>query len=792
MNPDIKEYFTKHADQSAPIMRAFFSAGKKLLLRTEVLETFVSFARESGVEEIGSSPFTEFFTGVQEAAVEDPYIYVAHRPRIGEWEHIRLCAEPLSVTAISVSEYLQVKERIAIGKENGWTLEIDMEPFNRGFPRMKETRSIGRGVEFLNRKLSSQLFQDMERGSALILDFLRVHQYRGTQLMVNDRITNVSKLRSALRRAESLLLHRSKSESVESIRHVLQDYGFEPGWGHTIGRVAETMQWLTDILEAPDPDRLEKFLARVPMIFSIAIISPHGYFSQAKALGLPDTGGQVVYILDQVRALEKEMLRLVVQQGLTIKPRIVVISRLLPEANGTTCDQRIEKINGTENAIILRVPFTNDSGEVIPHWISRFKIWPHLERFAEEASREVTAELAGRPDLIVGNYSDGNLVASLMSDKMKVTQCNIAHALEKTKYLFSDLYWKDNEEKYHFSCQFTADLVAMNYADFIITSTFQEISGKADSVGQYESYSSFTMPGLYRVTNGIDVYDPKFNIVSPGADSDIYFPFTEKSRRLKLFHEEIEILINGDGEGEGRRGNYENREKPIIFTMARLDHIKNITGLVEWYANSPRLREKANMLIIAGQLNPDHSQDQEERGQIEWMHELMTRHQLDNNVRWIGARLDKAFAGELYRVIADHRGIFVQPALFEAFGLTVIEAMISGLPTFATCFGGPLEIIEDGVSGFHIDPNHGAEAAEKLADFFERCSNSRDYWELISTGGVSRVQSRYTWERYAEKMMTLSRVYGFWKYVTNLERAETRRYLEMFYGLQYRKLAANV
>jgi sucrose synthase len=38
-------------------------------------------------------------------------------------------------------------------------------------------------------------------------------------------------------------------------------------------------------------------------------------------------------------------------------------------------------------------------------------------------------------------------------------------------------------------------------------------------------------------------------------------------------------------------------------------------------------------------------------------------------------------------------------------------------------------------------------------------------------------------------MMTLSRIYGFWKYVTNLERAETGRYLEMFYGLQLRPLA---
>jgi sucrose synthase len=40
--------------------------------------------------------------------------------------------------------------------------------------------------------------------------------------------------------------------------------------------------------------------------------------------------------------------------------------------------------------------------------------------------------------------------------------------------------------------------------------------------------------------------------------------------------------------------------------------------------------------------------------------------------------------------------------------------------------------------------------------------------------------------------MTLSRIYGFWKYVTNLDRDETRRYLEMFYGLQFRPLAESV
>jgi sucrose synthase len=158
-------------------------------------------------------------------------------------------------------------------------------------------------------------------------------------------------------------------------------------------------------------------------------------------------------------------------------------------------------------------------------------------------------------------------------------------------------------------------------------------------------------------------------------------------------------------------------------------------------------------------------------------------------VRWLGARLDKRLAGELYRVVADHGGVFVQPALFEAFGLTVIEAMGSGLPTFATRYGGPLEIIEDGVSGFHLDPNHGDEAASILCNFFQRCARQEDYWRRISQGAIRRVESRYTWRLYAERLMTLTRIYGFWKFVTDLEREETRRYLEMFYTLQFRPLA---
>jgi sucrose synthase len=299
------------------------------------------------------------------------------------------------------------------------------------------------------------------------------------------------------------------------------------------------------------------------------------------------------------------------------------------------------------------------------------------------------------------------------------------------------------------------------------------------------------MPGLYRVVNGIDMFDPKFNIVSPGADAEVYFPYTETQQRLTSLHDEIGELIFGDPESQAR-GKLLEPDKPILFTMARLDRIKNITGLVEWYGKSERMRKLANLFVVAGHIHPDQSSDREEREQIQKMHQLMDEYQLDGHVRWLGKHLEKNLAGELYRYIADNQGAFIQPALFEAFGLTVIEAMACGLPTFATQYGGPLEIIENNISGFHLDPNNTDASIEMIVSFLEKCNEEKDYWEKISIGSIERVESRYTWKLYAERMMTLSRVYGFWKYVTNLERDETRRYLEMFYGLQYRPLAEKV
>ncbi len=791
MMTELPGYIESHRDQVYRLLREYLKANKPVLLRTDLWDIFTRVCEADS--ECQNSIWGRMIHATQEAVVQGAGIYFAVRPAVAQWTYLSIHSEELTIREITAAAFFEFKERLVLGPQHRdpWSLEIDLEPFNRDFPKLKEVRSIGRGVEFLNRRLSSQLFQESDEGQRQLLEFLRLHQYKGMQLLLSGRIRTVNELRKALRAAENYLAKQAPDADWNKVSAGLQPLGFEPGLGNNAERIRDTLSLLSDILEAPDPATLEKFLARIPMIFSLVILSPHGYFAQNNVLGLPDTGGQVVYILDQVRALEKEMRKRLSEQGLDVEPQILVVTRLLPEAGQTTCNQRLEPIAGTSHARILRVPFRNAAGEVVPQWISRFFVWPYLERFTADVEKEMQAELGGRPDLLVGNYSDGNLVATLLARRLKVTQCNIAHALEKTKYLLSALYWQHHEQEHHFGCQFTADLIAMNAADFIITSTYQEIAGREDSVGQYESYGNYTMPGLYRVLNGIDMFDPKFNIVSPGADANVYFPYSESERRLTALHGEIHELIFGGPHPQGR-GVLENSDKPLIFTMARLDHIKNISGLVDAYGGCEELRRQANLLIIAGHVHSDQSGDQEEQFQIGRMHDLMNHYQLDGQVRWLGVHLEKNLAAELYRCVADRRGVFAQPALFEAFGLTVIEAMSSGLPVFATQFGGPLEIIQHGVSGFHLDPTSPPQMAQTLSDFFNRLTEQPDYWEKIAQGALRRVRSRYTWNLYAERMITLAKIYGFWKFVTNLERAETRRYLEMLYALQYRPLAEKV
>nr|CRH05788.1 GT4 : sucrose-phosphate synthase [Candidatus Magnetococcus massalia] len=782
-----------HHQWVTPMLRFLLEKDEKLLTRDDLKRAFHE--QPFKVQEEGDAQgiYRDLLTA-QEALAASPWLYLALRPAIAQWRYLRFHLERNSFEVINPAAYLHFKEQLVpplSDADPSGMLELDFDAFSRTAFRPGSARSIGKGGMFTSRALASTLFHQPGQGAERLFEFLDQRRMRGERVLLNDTLTSVSALQLALTQALRLLEGADPNDRWEQQADALRALGFEAGWGGTVQRIHEAMTMLAELLDAPEPDAVAKFMERINVITSIAILSPHGYFGQRDVLGLPDTGGQIVYILDQVKALEKEMKTRLAKQGLGhVVPRIVILTRLIPKCGETGCDVPVEPVEGTENCHILRIPFRHPHGDVVQSWVTRFEVWPYLDRYAVDALKALEHHLGHHPDLIIGNYSDGNLVAFRMAESCGATLATIAHALEKTKYRGADLYWHDHEPTYNFSCQFTADLLAMNGADFIISSTFQEIAGDETHVGQYEAHSHFTMPGLYRVKQGIDVFDPKFNIVSPGADEEIYYPFTREDR-LTDCHETIHEMIFGPDK-PGQRGVLINPDRPIIFSMARLDRIKNLTGLVRWFGMSEKLREQANLFIIGGHVDMEASGDREEREQIQHMHELMDRYVLDGVMRWLPASKDRRLNGEIYRVIADHRGIFVQPALYEAFGLTVVEAMGTGLPTFATRYGGPREVIESGISGFHLDPEDDAACIARLEGFFTTCMEQPEYWNSFSTQAIERIQSRYTWTRYAQQVLSLAALYGFGRWLNHERHAPYEHYLEMFYRLMYQPAAKGV
>ncbi|KAF8006756.1 hypothetical protein BT93_K0921 [Corymbia citriodora subsp. variegata] len=707
------------------LLSRYVKQGKRILQPHHLLDELDStMDDEQSRQKLSTCPFSDVLKTAQEAIVLPPFVALAVRPTLGVWDYVRTNVNALSVDQLTVSEYLRFKEELVDGLSNPpFVLELDFDPFNATFPRSNCLEPL--------------------------LDFLRMHKHKGHTLMLNDHIQNISKLKSALAKAKDYLSRLPSDAPYSDFEYELQGMGFERGWGDSATKVLGMMHLQLDILQAPNPSTLEAFLGKMPMVFNVVILSPHGYFGQANVLGLPDTGGQIVYILDQVLALENEMLLRIQKQGLDVKPRILIVTRLIPDAKGTTCNQRLETVSGTHHSYILRAPFRSKKG-ILHEWISRFDVWPFLETFAEDVAHEIAIELQGYPDFIIGNYNDGNLVASLLAHKKGVTQCTIAHALEKMKYPDSDMYWKDFEDKYHFSCQFTADLIAMNHADFIITSTYQEIAGVMRA----------TLPLRFQgcIIHGIDVFDLKFNIVSPGADMSIYFPYFEKHRRLTALHDSIEKLLKHrrltalhdsiekllfhTELNEKHIGKLRDKSKPIIFSMARLDRVKNVTGLVECYGKSSELRELANLVVIAGNNDVKKSKYREEAEEIEKMHDLIKTYNLD------GHRHKRCFcSGEQFlHVMFIGESSFSRPSLntcsFCSFWIAASSAMTCGLPTFATCHGGPAEIIEHGVSGFHIDPYHPDQASSLMVDFLRRCKEDSSCWKKIFDAGLWRIYDR--------------------------------------------------
>ena len=286
-----------------PLFQDLVRFGRPFLLRSDVADAVDRFREREpeAAARLSDAALTQWFPQIQEAVVGPSWICLAMRTQIARWLYVRVHVEDMVAENLTVQAYLELKEQVIVGPApfGGQPLELDIGPFMRGVPTMNKSKSIGRGVEFLNRHLASQMFRDREAAGNQLLRFLKLHHVDGHSLMLNERMADLQALDENLREALSYVQSRSPHTPWKDLAADLQSLGLEPGWGANAGRVRDTLELLADLLEAPDAPTLERFLSRIPMIFRIAIITPHGWFGQDGVVELKraiSDGGRMIVL----------------------------------------------------------------------------------------------------------------------------------------------------------------------------------------------------------------------------------------------------------------------------------------------------------------------------------------------------------------------------------------------------------------------------------------------------------------------------------------------------------------
>jgi glycosyltransferase involved in cell wall biosynthesis len=88
-------------------------------------------------------------------------------------------------------------------------------------------------------------------------------------------------------------------------------------------------------------------------------------------------------------------------------------------------------------------------------------------------------------------------------------------------------------------------------------------------------------------------------------------------------------------------------------------------------------------------------------------------------------------------------------AVSELLGLAALEAMASGTPVVASRLGGLPEVVDDGVTGFLVEPGNVAELRARLAEVLA----DRALRERLGRNARERVLEAFTWEACAERCL---------------------------------------
>jgi sucrose-phosphate synthase len=432
----------------------------------------------------------------------------------------------------------------------------------------------------------------------------------------------------------------------------------------------------------------------------ILLISIHGLIrGEDLELGRDaDTGGQTLYVVELARALgERE----------DVERVDLVTRRVVDPAVSEDYAVAEEALSGKTR--IIRI----DAGP--EEYIPKEQLWDHLDSFTDNLVDWIRQQ-PRVPDIVHSHYADAGYVGVKLANLGAIPLVHTGHSLGRDKrkqLLAKGLTREEIETTYNMSRRINAEEELLANADLVITSTRNEIES------QY---------GLY------DYYDPDcMTVLPPGTNLERYHPpaegFTSSyPDRLKPF------LADPD--------------KPLVMALSRPDERKNIPVLLEAFHCSERLRKAANLLLIAG--NRDDVRDMDAGAQS-----VLTQLLLDIDAYDLHGlvAIPKRHSGDeipdVYRAVAASGGIFVNPALTEPFGLTLLEAAASGLPLVATENGGPVDIISNCSNGILVDPLDAPAIAEALLSLL----TDRSKWEQAVSNGLKGVRRHYTWRAHAATYM---------------------------------------
>ncbi len=433
----------------------------------------------------------------------------------------------------------------------------------------------------------------------------------------------------------------------------------------------------------------------------IVLISVHGLIrSHDLELGRDeDTGGQIKYAVELANALAK-------QKNIE---RVDLVTRLIIDPDvSSDYAQPVEVLSN--NARIIRI-------EAGPrNYLRKKELWDHLDSFADNLLNWLHLQ-PRLPDILHSHYADAGYVGVRLVHGTGLPLIHTGHSLGRDKcrrLLALGLPLDVIEQRYNISRRINAEEETLANADLVITSTRNEIEE------QYELY---------------DCYTPeKMAIVPPGTDLDQFHPPNGDGQNSVFAKDLTQFLVEST--------------KPMILALSRPDERKNIVALLEAYGESSRLQAAANLVIVAGNREDIREMDEGSRTVLTELLLVMDCYNLYGKVSLPKHHKANEVA-EIYRLAAASKGVFINPALTEPFGLTLLEAAASGLPLVATENGGPVDIIGNCKNGILIDPLDKEAMSEALLAILE----NPECWQEFSTNGLNFVGQFYSWDAHAQSYL---------------------------------------